>query len=314
MMTKEEIMIQMLSQLLEPGETLLCPICGIFGKGKLSRFAYFGFTESHLLMALPVDKQNAQCLRIPLEISALRIKQNKILRRYVIDISFATGASCRIAAYQKVLLLASQEKNFPKFLEYLQSRPTVEPEIDPKTLSGTKLRRQYLIGLIHHILCFMITALAVTFSVCIFQDGNSVLDWMVRIQITHPIWWAPLLILLGLSELNRLFIGKTVCTICQDGLLVDGLLIRWDEIQRIEYEVKSERHALFSATEATVYARSFGEPEYAIRISGFPAFGLRAIRKKHPDITIEINRSALIWMFAIALIVGALVPFAYLFV
>ena len=72
--------------------------------------------------------------------------------------------------------------------------------------------------------------------------------------------------------------------------------------------MKAGRNSLFSAAEATVYARSFGEPEYAISISGFPAFGLREIRKFRPDITIEINRSALIWMFVIAVGVGALFP------
>lgn len=313
-MTKEEIMIQMLTQLLEPGETLLYPICGIWGKGKVQQFAYFGFTERYLLVALPVDTQNAHALRIPLEISSLRVKQNKILREYVIDISFATGASCRIAAYPKVLLIGSQKENLPQFLQYLQSRPTVKPAIDPQTLGGEKLRHQYLIGIIHYILFLVTGILSATFSMSILLEGDSVLEWMESTQITHPVWWVPLLVILSLSALNRFFIGKTVCTVCQDGLLVDGLLIRWTEIQKIEYEVESGRHALFSAEKATVFARSFGEPEYAIKISDFPAFGLRMIRKSHPDITIEINRSALIWMFAIALIVGALAPFAYLFV
>lgn len=307
-MTQEENMTQMLTQLLETNETLLYPICGVFGKGKMSRSAYFGFTENHLLVVLPVDKQNAHALRIPLEISALRIKQNKIFRQYVIDISFATGAPCRITAYQKVLLLASQKENLPKFLQYLQSRPIVKPAIDPQKLGGEKLRRQYFVGFAAHLLLLATAILSMSFGISVLLEKESILTWMERIQITHPVWWVTPLVLLGLSVLNRFFVGKTVCTVCQDGLLVDGLLIRWAEIQKIEYEMEIARRDFFNEEKATVFARSFGEPEYAIKISGFPAFGLRMIRKFHPDITIETKRTSLIWAFALAVGVGALLP------
>lgn len=51
-MTYKDLMIKSLTDLLEDGETLMHPIYGILNQGNIQFYGYFGFTQTHLLIAL----------------------------------------------------------------------------------------------------------------------------------------------------------------------------------------------------------------------------------------------------------------------
>ena len=121
-MTYKELMIKSLTDLLEEGETLMHPIYGLLNQGNMQYFGYFGFTKNHLLIALvsEIGKQITYTIRIPLDIKSIKIKQTKLLKQVVIDISFNDGAPCQITASPKVLTIDSQKENLPQFLNYLK--------------------------------------------------------------------------------------------------------------------------------------------------------------------------------------------------
>ena len=96
-MASDKHMKETLSKLLKDGETLMYPIFGTIKKGAFHSFAYFAFTETHLLIAyLTSGDKVADIEKIPLDIKSVKICKTNIFSEYKIHISFENRKSIEI--------------------------------------------------------------------------------------------------------------------------------------------------------------------------------------------------------------------------
>lgn len=126
-MTFYEQMIPALSALLEKGETLQAPIYGTLFRKRNHDFAYFGLTDTALLIALlQGDSKNVyENSRISwCRIQRAKVRKSWIPFMYVIRIELTDGATIKIRAAKKVYGFATQEENLKAFLAKLQEYET----------------------------------------------------------------------------------------------------------------------------------------------------------------------------------------------
>ena len=272
------------------------PIYGILHQGNMQNYGYFGFTKSHLLIALISGKQVTYTTRIPLDIKCVRIKQSSIFKQYEIDIHFHYGTPCKITASPKVVMIDSQTENMPLFLQYLQSQAPQERAVDSQEVSGEKIRWQYFNTFIYVMLAFLPMPL-------IIMKGNG-FD-LSGVLEAIPVALAVFIVLLApfilLSLLNRFFFGKIVAVVSEKGLFVDDQLIRWNDIQRITYHPEISGRYKLSYTYATVFVKPSGKAEYTLEVLHFPLYGLKKIKKYNPDIKIRLGKNGLFTILFVAL-------------
>ena len=153
----KEFMMHSLSELLEPGESLMYPVYGVINQGNQQLFGFLGLTDTHLLVAImsASGKKIVQSNRISLEISSVKIKQTWIFRQYVLDIKFTNGMSCKFTFSPRVLMIDTQKDNLPLFLNYVSSRAVHQQTTELKDVSGCKLRWQYFNVYIWTVFSFM---------------------------------------------------------------------------------------------------------------------------------------------------------------
>ncbi len=109
-MTYKELMMESLTKLLKKGESLLYPIYGILTEGTQQYYAYLGFAGNDMLVALvESNKEISYTTRIPLDIKSVKMKQTKIFKQYIIDISFLEGSPFKITASPKVVTIDTQK-------------------------------------------------------------------------------------------------------------------------------------------------------------------------------------------------------------
>lgn len=112
-MTFYELMFQSLSDLLEKGETLESPIYGTLCQGRAYDFAYFGLTETTLLIAQlqgdsKVVRENG---RVPLSsIQQVKVKKSLIPMMYILHINLDGGKTIKIKAAKKYMALTRRKK------------------------------------------------------------------------------------------------------------------------------------------------------------------------------------------------------------
>ena len=122
-MASDKHMKETLSKLLKDGETLMYPIFGTIKKGAFHSFAYFAFTETHLLIAyLTSGDKVADIEKLPLDIESVKISKANIFSEYKIHISFENRKSIEISTFPKILKVKAQKDNLPCFLDHLKSR------------------------------------------------------------------------------------------------------------------------------------------------------------------------------------------------
>ena len=80
-MANDQHMIEILSGMLQDGETLMHPIFGYIKYNGFQQFAYFGLTETHFLIACLSGENVTDTKRIPLNITSVQIKKIKIIKR-----------------------------------------------------------------------------------------------------------------------------------------------------------------------------------------------------------------------------------------
>jgi len=313
-MVYKDLMISSLTDLLEDGEVLKCSIYGILRQGNIQQGGYFGLTETHLLIVLFSGKQIKATGRIPLDVKSVKIKQTKIFKQYVIDISFNEGDPCRIIASPKVLKIDSQKQNLMHFLDFVKSKATNKQEIILKNSEGEKIRWQFFNTCIYGILSLFF-AISVMLIVVELKENNfdfSVMKEMIEnLPMFVTIGCAFLAPFIVLSLLNRFFFGKIVAVAREDGLLLDNDFILWEDIKKITFSPRMCSKFSVNYTYATIFIESFQKQEYSIEIMHFPAYGLRKIKKYNPNIKIEVEKSglALVLFAALSLIlISAIIP------
>lgn len=301
-MTYKELMTQSLTDLLEPGETLMYPIYGILNQGNAQYYGYFGFTENYLLIALIVGKHVANTIRIPLDIRSVTIKKSPIIKQHVIDISFNEGAPCRIIASPRVVMINLQKDNLPRFVSYLENELPKNQASQLKDISGEKIRRQYFNKFI--CLVFLVLVMIPLMMTVIGLKGNSLDLSEIAETIMITLWVGGVFLapFIGVSLLSRFLFGKIVGVVNNEGLFLENDFIPWEDIDEIVYVPDAISIYRLNHSCATVLVNPSGKKEYALDIINFPMYGLRKIKKYRPEIKIKLGKNVLFGILLIGLI------------
>lgn len=307
----KEFMMHSLSELLEPGESLMYPVYGVINQGNQQLFGFLGLTDTHLLVAImsASGKKIVQSNRISLEISSVKIKQTWIFRQCVLDIKFTNGMSCKFTFSPRVLMIDTQKDNLPLFLNYVSSRAVHQQTTELKDVSGCKLRWQYFNVYIWTVFSFM-PGIAI-FMMAAESEKGTLDFWGVleMVLLSISIWFALMSPFILLSLLNRFCFGKIVGVITETGLVLENDVIPWSDIDAILYcpRVLGRTTAYkMSYTYAKVYTKGTAKAEYITEVLHFPLYGVKKIKKQHPEITIRFEKMGICVIIGIALIPTAL--------
>ena len=269
-------------------------------QGNIQYYGSFGFTETHLLIALLSRKQITYTIRIPLDIKSIKIKRTAVFKEYVIDIGFNDGTPCRITASPNVLTIDSQKENLPQFIEYLKSKSPKNEATELKNISGEKIRWQYFNTFIYVMLaCFPVPP--VMMIIMGIKENNLDLGAIVEaLPLFLTIWGVFLAPFVVLSLLNRFFFGKIIGVANDEGLHLENSFIPWENIQKIVYAPGISTINKANYTFATVFVNAPNKTGYTFDIIHFPAYGLRKIKKLHPEVDISLGKNALhLMLFAL---------------
>ncbi len=299
----KDFMMKSLTDMLEEGENLSCPFYGILNQGNSQFFGYFGLTQTHLLVALVSEFGNriTYTTRIPLDIKSVKSKQTAILKQYIIDISFNDGPPCRITASPKVLSIGSQKENLLDFIAVLDKNSSQSQQIELKDSDGDKIRYQYFNVVIYAGLFIAYMVIVLLAAAALATKSFSFADIFIAIPLIIT-FLSPFIIL---SLLNRFLFGKIVCVICDEGLILENDIIPWNNIKKISFEPNSafltRRSRNVKYTCATVDVKTNESEEYSIDILHFPRYGLKRIKKQHPEIEIDWGIKRLLKLVAFGL-------------
>ena len=211
-MANDQHMIETLSGMLRDGETLLYPIFGTVKQGPFQLFAYFAFTETHLLVAyLTAGNIVTDVKKMPLDIKSVKVKKSKVLNEYKIHILFENKKSFEISTFLKVLKIKSQKDNLPLFLEYLKGKSKKQAK-SLEEIEGQKIRWQYFNTWIYMMLA-IIPAVPVMIIMGELREGNfDIWNVIVEMSGATPVIIAMYGIFIGpfaiLSIFNRFCFGK----------------------------------------------------------------------------------------------------------
>ena len=127
---RQEFMTSLLTELLEPGESLKFPFYGAIlkiGQQNHVCYAYFGLTHSTMLITV-VNNWNLSkgewTTRVPLDIKSIVVKKSRFPSQLVIQIEFHEGNDVWIKTYKKMVFgdIGNQELHIEKFIEHLSSQ------------------------------------------------------------------------------------------------------------------------------------------------------------------------------------------------
>lgn len=175
-----------------------------------------------------------------------------------------------------------------------------------KEIEGIKIRWQYFTGILIVALAFTVF---VPYCMLVFSlfFGNFVfsewLDALRTFAVFGAVGSAPLVLL---SVLNRFFFGKIVCVVNTRGIHWADGLIRWDDVDRLEYELSYVSRWGSQYCHANVFTRA-GK----VTLVHAPLFLLSYAKKYKPDIHAKLSQGsvfALILMAVGLLIVPLLIP------
>lgn len=285
-MTAKERMIQSLSDMLKNGEKLIHPIFGLLVQGGRQYHGYFGFTKDFLLIALISGKTVTNTIRIPLDISFVRIQKNIFLNEHVIDISFNEGAPCRITAFPKALAIDTQKENLSHFLSYLKSKAPSENIPDLRRMNGIKIRKQYFNFFLYMLLSYLLPIIPLIFvleckkqSISIWNSWDLLWNIVAEALPTIAITILPLLLL---SVCSKFIFGKIIAVVEQKGLYLDNAFIPWEDIKTIEYATTHCSKFNFYPAHITITIVPARKRKYSVEVSGFTLYGLRKLKKHLP--------------------------------
>lgn len=292
-MASDQHMIETLSDMLQDGETVIHPIFGYVKNGGFQQFAYFGFTETHFLIAYLSGEQITNTVRIPLDITSVKIKKAKILKEYTINILFNKKRSYTISAFPKVLKIKSQEENFPLFLEFVKNKAKKQA-LTLDELDGEKIRWQYFNTYIYIMIAFL-PAVPVMIIMQELRKGNfDIWNTIIEmsgaapvIAVMYGIFIGPFIIL---SIFNRFTFGKTLGVTNENTLFLENREISIKDIAEIVYHPRVMSRRKISFSYATFVLRSEGNELEVFDVIHFPIYGLRKIKKYNKEIKLKYDK------------------------
>jgi len=165
-------------------------------------------------------------------------------------------------------------------------------------VEGEKIRHQYFTGIIWF---FLFCMLIISYSMFVFplMAGNFDLSkWLSNLLMTFGICFCFSIPFIILAVLNRCYFGKIVCVLNNKGLNYKDGIIKWDEINTIEYEInipiKVYRKMPFC--NAVIYTNNAN-----IVLVHAPLFIISKVKKYSPNIETCISDKS---KWRIALIIG----------
>ena len=293
-MASDQHMIDALSEVLRDGETLLYPIFGTVKQGPFQLFAYFAFTETHLLVAyLTTGNIVTDVERIPLDIKSVKVKKSKILNEYKIHILFENKKSFEISTFLKVLKIKSQKDNLPLFLEYLKGKSKKQAK-SLEEIEGQKIRWQYFNTYIYMMLAGY-PVVPVIIIMGELRKGNfDIWNTIVEMSGAAPVIIAMYCCFIGpfviLSIFNRYSFGKILGVVTEDTLFLENREISIADIKKIVYHPRIMSRRSISFSHATIFVRTKVNNMESFDIVHFPMYGLRKIKKYNKDIKLSCDK------------------------
>jgi len=298
-MASDQHMIETLSAMLQDGETLMHPIFGYIKVSGFQQFAYFGFTETHFLVAYLSGEQITDTIRIPLDVTSVKINKAKILKEYTIHILFEKK-SYTICAFPKVLKIKSQEENFPLFLEFIKNNAKKQA-LALDEFGGEKIRWQYFNTYIYMVLSFL-PAIPVMIMIQELRKSNfdiwntiaEMLGAAPVIAVMYSIFIGPFIIL---SIFNRFTFGKILGVTNENTLFLENREISIKDIVEIIYHPRVMSRIKISFSYATFVVKSNRNELETFDVIHFPMYGLRTIKRHNKEIKLKCDNY--IWFLAL---------------
>jgi len=293
-----ELMNKTLNGMLGVGESLYYPVYGVLNEGVYQSYAFFGLTETHLLIATVCGNNITETKCVPLKIKSVTTRRTAVFREYFIDILFEDGWSCTLTCPKKVLMIESQKENIPKFLEYLLSRAPVIHDKKLSELDGKTIRVQYF-NMFLYVFAMVITMFCLS-QLIMGTFFKNVIDIIIPIVVIM----GPFLLL---SVLNRLFFGKTLAVARDDALVVENRVIPWHTIEKIEYTPNNLSKYNKRPCIAVIHFEG-----KTVTLEHFPLYGVRLIKSYNRDIKFELTKDGkktIAFAIAAAVIGGVIIPY-----
>ncbi len=312
-MASDQHMIEALSDMLQDGETLMHPIFGYIKIGGFQQFAYFGFTETHFLIAYLSGERVANTVRIPLSINSIKIKRSKLFKEYTINILFEKGKEYTICAFPKVLKVKSQEENFPLFLELLKSK--AKKQAKPlEEIEGKKICWQYFNTYIYMMLAFFPAVDAMIIAGELRKGNFDIWNVFVEMSGATPIVIAIYGFFIGpfiiLSIFNRFSFGKILGVVTEDTLFLENRKIPIKNIVKIVYHPRVMSRWKMSFSYATIVVSSNKNDTESFDVVHFPIYGMRKIKKYNKEIKLSFDKY--IWFLILyPTVISAIMGFLY---
>ncbi len=169
-----------------------------------------------------------------------------------------------------------------------------------REIEGERIRRQYftLPVIVLGVIMLFVPYCLLVFSL---RDGSFLLsDWLDSLWISFWVCFVFSLPFLILMILNRVCFGRIICVLTAEGICCKDCLIKWNEIEKIEYEIDfPSRHRIdrYRCCRAIIHTKN-----KSMTLLHAPLYLLRRIKRIQPDLDARISKGSK-WMLGIILAV-----------
>ena len=295
-MSQTDTMIKLLSDVLLPDERLFCPIYATYTQLGEQYSAYFGLTETHLLVTVlsPSGKKSQSHARIPLsDIISMKVKRGA-LGLTNITLSIEGMSPITISAEGKVFRLKEQEENLPVFIQTLTSVVPNDTQ-EKRSVDGKKVRKQTIVSRLGFFLSFLAGAFILLLAIEIRKkeagmDIENVFAYPATIALITLAIVSPAIIA---AILNRFCFGEVVFTSTEQGMYMQNEFFRWREIRSIYYTPETFKSRNRSTPSiAVIKIKTDAGDDKQRNVEDFPAYALRLVKKQAPHVEIKRNTRA----------------------
>ena len=178
-----------------------------------------------------------------------------------------------------------------------------------KNSDGEKIRFQYFNQFMFIVAGFLpMPIVTIAFSE-LKRNTFDFLEFLKFIPSVFLMWGVIFSPLIVLSLLNRFFFGKIVSVLSIDELIFENGTIKLKDITKIVYSPRVSGRTSLRYTYATIFVKPRFKQEYSVKITHFPLYGLRKIKKYNSEIEIVLDKQGLfkILFFALAPTVFAVI-------
>ncbi len=177
-----------------------------------------------------------------------------------------------------------------------------------KEIEGKRIRWQYFTA------AFLIVGFVMVFvpyCLLIFSlmDGDFVLaKWLSDVLITVEVGIAFCLPFVPLYVLCRLWFGKLICVLNADGIHYKDGFVKWQDIQKIEYEIDMPSRTSFRCCRVLLYTKN-----ETIEIRHAPMCLLSAVKTFAPALSAKVSKNSKWMVVGILIVMFGVVPLIPLF-